>query len=111
MGTWQKLWKTEEIKFLKKVLTFTLRKPYGEILDTLKAAMEEGGPAGETAQKACDLHRQWLCMFWGEEAYSKEAHKGMGEMYAADERFKAYYDKVLDGASEFFRDALNIYCS
>ena len=31
-------------------------------------------------------------------------------MYVADQRFKAYYDKVQDGAAEFFRDALNIYC-
>ena len=79
-----------------------------EILETLKAAMEDGSPAGETAQKACDLHRQWLCMFWGDGAYSREAHREMGEMYAADERFKAYYDKVQDGAAEFLRDALNI---
>ena len=30
---------------------------------TLKAAFEGGDPAGELAQKACDLHRQWLCVF------------------------------------------------
>ncbi len=75
-----------------------------EILETLKAAMEDGSPAGETAQKACDLHRQWLCMFWGDGAYSREAHREMGEMYAADERFKAYYDKVQDGAAEFLAE-------
>ena len=82
-----------------------------EILNTLKAAMEIGDPAGELAQKACGLHRQWLCMCWGDGAYTREAHRGMGEMYVADQRFKAYYDKVQDGAAEFFRDALNIYCS
>lgn len=82
-----------------------------EIKETLKAAMAEKDPAGKTAQKACDLHRQWLCMFWGDGVYSKEAHRGMGEMYAADVRFKAYYDQIQDGAAVFFRDALNIYCS
>ena len=82
-----------------------------EILNTLKAAMEIGDPAGELAQKACGLHRQWLCMFSGDGADTREAHRGMGEMYVADQRFKAYYDKVQDGAAEFFRDALNIYCS
>ena len=81
-----------------------------EILDTLKAAMEIGDPAGELAQKACGLHRQWRCMFWGDGAYTREAHRGMGEMDVADQRFKAYYDTVQDGAAEFFRDALNIYC-
>jgi DNA-binding transcriptional MerR regulator len=81
-----------------------------EISETLKTAFEQGDPASETAQKACDLHRQWLCMFWKDGAYSKESHKGLGEMYVADERFKAYYDGITVGCAEFLRDALNIYC-
>ena len=82
-----------------------------DINENLKAAMETGDPAGELAQKVCDLHRQWLCMFWKEGMYSKEAHRGLGEMYVYDERFKAYYDKIGEGAAEFLRDALNVYCS
>ena len=35
---------------------------------------------------------------------------GLGEMYVADERFKAYYDKIAPGCAEFLRDAINIYC-
>jgi DNA-binding transcriptional MerR regulator len=79
----------------------------GEILDTLKRAYETGNPAGELAQKAADLHRQWLCLYW--DGYSKEAHAGLGEVYVADERFKAYYDKDQPGATEFLRDAIRIY--
>ncbi len=30
---------------------------------TLKAAFATGDPAGELAQKACDLHRRWLCVY------------------------------------------------
>ncbi|MCL1805352.1 MAG: MerR family transcriptional regulator [Clostridiales bacterium] len=74
----------------------------------LKTALETGNPAGELAQAACDLHRQWLCVYYP--AYSKEYHKGLGEMYVADERFKANYEKIAPGLAEFFRDAIHIYC-
>jgi DNA-binding transcriptional MerR regulator len=79
-----------------------------ELEETLKGAFENGDPAGELAQKACDLHRQWLCVVYPK--YSKEYHKGLAEMYVADERFKAYYDKIVPGCAEFLRDAINIYC-
>ncbi|HOQ02048.1 MAG TPA: MerR family transcriptional regulator [Acetivibrio clariflavus] len=78
-----------------------------EILSTLKEAMKTGDPAGELAQKAADLHRQWLCFFW--DSYSKEAHAGVAQMYVDDERFTAYYDKVQPGAAAFLRDAILIY--
>jgi DNA-binding transcriptional MerR regulator len=76
--------------------------------ETLKAAFDAGDPAGELAQKACDLHRQWLCIFYP--GYGKEYHKGLAEMYVADERFRANYDKLAPGCAEFLRDAINIYC-
>ena len=78
-----------------------------QVLDNLKAAMETGDPAGELAQKTADLHRQWLSFYWDQ--YSKEAHAGLAEMYVADERFTAYYDKIQPGASVFLRDAILIY--
>ena len=78
-----------------------------QVLNNLKAAMETGDPAGELAQKTADLHRQWISYYWDQ--YSKEAHAGLAEMYVADERFTAYYDKVQHGASVFLRDAILIY--
>lgn len=86
------------------------QKLSAEIHETLKAALEQGDPAGETAQKACDLHRQWLCMFWKDGTYSKQAHKGLADTYVADERFKAFYDNIVPGCAEFLRDAIHIYC-
>ena len=77
--------------------------------EALKSAMETGNPAGEQAQNACDLHRQWLCVF-APSHYSKEYHKNLGEMYVADERFKAHYEKIAPGCAEFLRDAINVYC-
>jgi hypothetical protein len=80
-----------------------------EMEQTLKAAFDSGDSAGALAQKACDLHRQWLCVFCPN--YSKDYHKSLGEMYTADERFRANYDKLAPGCTEFFRDAINIYCA
>ena len=78
-----------------------------EIIDKLKEAMEENNPSGEKAQEACELHKKWLGYTWS--FYSKEAHRNLGEMYVADERFKKYYDDKKEGMAEFFREALNIY--
>jgi len=84
----------------------------GEEINTkLQKAFQEGNPASELAQEVCDLHRQWLCLYWTEGTYSKEAHKALAEGYVSDERFTAYYDKLGEGCTKFFRDAIVIYCS
>jgi len=75
----------------------------------LKTALSTGDPACKAAQTACDLHRQWLCIFYP--SYSPGYHKGLAELYAADHRFKAHYEKIAPGCTEFFREAINIYCS
>lgn len=80
-----------------------------EAEDTLKAALKTKDPAGDLAQKAVDLHGKWLAVFQPE--YSKEYHKGLGELYVADERFREYYDKIAPGSAEFLRDAISIYCT
>ena len=74
---------------------------------TLASAFKTGDPAGELAQKAADLHKQWLTFYWSE--YSKEAHAGLAQMYVDDARFTAYYDKEQPGTAEFLRDAVHIY--
>lgn len=84
-----------------------IQKLEEQLFINLKTAMDTGDPAGELGQKAADLHKQWLCFYWDQ--YSKEAHAGLAEMYVADERFTAYYDKVQLGATEFLRDAIVIY--
>ncbi len=79
-----------------------------ELNETLKAAFEQGNPESELAQKACELHKKWLCYFWNE--YTKEAHIGITQMYVDDPRFSAYYDKIAVGCAAFLRDAVLIYC-
>ena len=78
-----------------------------EVTETLAAAFKTQDPAGELAQKAADLHRQWLCFYW--DSYSKEAHAGLARMYVEDERFTAYYDEKQPGTAKFLRDAVLIY--
>lgn len=77
------------------------------VLSTLKEAYETGDPASELAQKTAALHKEWLCYSWKE--YSKEAHAGLADMYVADERFTAYYDREQPGLAKFLRDAIVIF--
>lgn len=78
-----------------------------QVLEVLQAAFKTGDPAGELAQKAADLHRQWLSYFWP--SYTKEAHAGVAQMYVDDPRFTAYYDAKQPGTAAFLRDAVLIY--
>ena len=78
-----------------------------EFADTLKAAFATGDPTGELAQKAADLHRQWLAFYWDQ--YTPEAHAGVAQMYVDDERFTAFYDSIQPGSTPFLRDAVYIY--
>lgn len=75
---------------------------------TLVRALEEGDPGSPLAQKACELHKQWLGSFWSE--YSKEAHLGLVQMYVDDSRFKIYYDAIAPGTAEFLLEAMKRYC-
>ncbi len=78
-----------------------------EIMQTLLSAYRTGDPAGELAQRAAYLHRQWLTFYW--DSYSREAHAGIAQMYVDDPRFTAYYDKHQPGLAAFLRDAVLIY--
>ena len=41
---------------------------------------------------------------------TNEILASLGQMYVADERFKANIDKNGDGTAEFVREAIEIYC-
>lgn len=97
----------------KKVLNMTQCEhenatKLGEEIHTILAeAFQTGDPAGDAAQKAAELHKEWLMLYWHE--YSKEAHANLAQMYVDDERFTAYYDKEQPGTAAFLRDAIHIY--
>ena len=50
------------------------------------------------------LHRRWLTISGNQ--YDVDRHKGLAELYVADERFTAYYDRETDGCAQFLRDAI-----
>jgi len=79
-----------------------------QINQTLQKALEQGDPAGELAQKVCEMHEKWLSFYWKD--YSKEAHIGLAQTYVDDPRFRKYYDDIAPGCAEFLRDAIMIYC-
>lgn len=85
-----------------------VEKLSAELNETLKAAFLQGDPSSDLAQRACALHKRWLCYFW--DNYSKEAHIGVTQMYVDDPRFREYYDKIAVGCAEFLRDAV-LHCT
>jgi len=100
----EKLLKMTEAEY-KDVETLTTA-----INAALAAAVETGDPAGTQAQAVCDMHRRWLCKYWPDGMYSKEAHAALAEGYVEDPRFRGYYDAVAPGAARFLHDAILIYC-
>ena len=97
----------QKIKGMTEEQYAEVEKLGNDVISALKEAFATGDPSSYLAQKAADLHRQWLCYYW--DAYSKEAHAGLAQMYVDDERFTAYYDKEQPGTAEFLRDAVFIY--
>lgn len=62
----------------------------------------------QLAEEIFSLHKSWLQFSWKE--YSGEAHKGLSEMYLADERFIHYYDdKSGHGATEVLYQIIQHY--
>ncbi|WP_026905837.1 MerR family transcriptional regulator [Paucisalibacillus globulus] len=78
-----------------------------EIFVLLDKAYATGDPASPEARKLAEKHKEWLMYSWT--SYSKEAHAGLAEMYVADERFAAYYEKSVTGGTKFLRDAILNY--
>lgn len=81
-----------------------------QILAELNALTPQNDPSSPRALALCDLHRQWLQIFWADGSYSPQAHLALAEGYLADERFAAYYDQAAPGATRFLRDALRHFC-
>ncbi len=74
--------------------------------EAVRAGKKPGSPEGRSIAAK---HKDWLQFTWP--SYSEEAHRGLGAMYVADERFTAYYDKNVPGCAVFLRDAIAAYTS
>ncbi len=71
------------------------------------AAHLAGKPAGgQETQQIARRHFEWLSITG---VPSKERVIGLGEMYVADTRFAANYDRYGEGTAGYVRDAMKIY--
>ena len=61
----------------------------------------------EIGERVALLHKEWLGYTW--QTYSTQAHRGLVQMYVLDERFKAYYDKNVEGCAEFLKQAVEYH--
>lgn len=76
-----------------------------EIRRRLEDAVHAGlDPTGEEGREIVRLHRRWL------EVTVKPCdgarQRGIAELYVADERFAAHYDRNVPGCARFLRDAV-----
>lgn len=75
------------------------------INESLEAAVNANAdPTGDEGERIYRLHREWLGFTWN--FYTPEAHRGLAEMYVADERFTTYYDGNVAGCAAWLRDAI-----
>lgn len=70
-----------------------------------QAVLAQADPAGETGQELAQLHRSWLS-FSDSSPYDPAKHRGIVQLYVADERFERYYDGNVPGCARFLRDAV-----
>ena len=76
-----------------------------EILTRLNGAVSQGlDPSGEEGRAIARLHREWLCFSWTK--YTPQAHRGLAQMYTADPRFTACYDRDQAGCAAFLKAAI-----
>ncbi|MES2223925.1 MAG: MerR family transcriptional regulator [Patescibacteria group bacterium] len=81
-------------------------KEEGEALNTEIAANMSKGAKSKEVQVLIARHFNALRNFYEP---SLEMYRGLGEMYVADPRFTAYYEKYAKGLAEFMRDAMVYY--
>ena len=94
----------EKLRGMSEADYNAMKKVEKEVFQLLKEAKETGDPTSNVARELVKKHKQWLMYSWT--SYSKGAHAGLAEMYVADERFRDYYDKEVEGGAQFLRDAI-----
>jgi DNA-binding transcriptional MerR regulator len=71
----------------------------------MAAAFTGGVPAdGEAAMDLAEEHRQQITRWYYDCGY--DIHRGLAEMYLADERFTRNYDDTAPGLAQFVHDAI-----
>ena len=75
---------------------------YGRLVN----ALESGVPAtSEAAMALAEEHRQQISQWFYD--CPLEMHRGLAEMYVADERFTAHFESIHEGLTQFVHDAFS----
>ncbi|WFE96553.1 MerR family transcriptional regulator [Micromonospora sp. WMMD987] len=70
------------------------------------AALTAGTPADSAeAMELAEEHRQLIVRWFYDCSY--EVHTGLADMYLADPRFTAYYEKIAPGLAEYLAEAIH----
>lgn len=69
-----------------------------------QAVLNQMDPKGQEGKEIALLHQKWIQHAWPK--YSAKAHRGLVDMYLADERFTSYYDKEVAGCAVFLNRAV-----
>lgn len=71
----------------------------------LAEALREGvRPDSARAMDLAEEHREQITRWFYECTY--EIHRGLAEMYVADDRFAAHYDGIVSGLAQYLHDAI-----
>jgi MerR family transcriptional regulator, thiopeptide resistance regulator len=82
-----------------------IRRESDEIVRELVGLMQSGEPAdGAAARLLAERHREHISRWFY--PCSVQMHRGLGEMYVADERFARTYEREATGLAAYFRDAI-----
>ncbi|WP_172188016.1 MerR family transcriptional regulator [Lentilactobacillus kribbianus] len=85
-----------------------IQKTENQLIELLKATVAHPTTSAENQTTIFQLHKQWLTYTWSN--YSSAAHRGLADMYLADERFTRYYDdRAGSGATQLLCN--NIYAA
>ena len=83
------------------------RTGYPRVHEGLAALKAEGVAVTElSVQELIQLHYEVTCLFW---TPTREAYKGLGQMYIDDERFRQNIGSGDDALVEYMRDAMTVY--
>ncbi len=87
-------------------------KRFVEVENEIKRCLKEAvnayeKPESEAGKEIALLHKEWLSFTW--KSYTVQAHTGLADMYAADERFRKYYDEEGEGCTQFLCDAIKFW--
>lgn len=82
-----------------------IRAESDAIVRAFAELMADGAPAtGAAARAVAERHRQHISRWFY--PCPPEMHRGLGEMYVADERFAQNYENVAPGLAEYVREAI-----